>query len=509
MNKTNSSLNIFSIFVYPINHLCSLLDKDLGISKISKGLLEVAQIEHKLQKSYSSPKPKKKFEISELRRSSRERKPGISYSEEAYNEELVSHRRSYKRSMNKNADRAYTGRIASYQQIAAAVKRAEKLEMDLKSPHPSFVKTMVRSHVSSCFWLGLPTKFCKDNLPLSELRMVLEDEEGKEYDAVSLEVEEASDVNRGELRGQGDNRRQGSSAVRSGRRATSAKIYIIKAIPEESSYSNKKESTESTAALESITEEDLPSSQEQTLKTRSKKQAQRAGSKKQAQQPKKRFVQVNPRIHLGATLGPLSVYDGIQYAIRLLVFKDPTTGDWWLAFGKNKEAVGYWPKSLFNTLNDHATKVYRGGLVKSPINEPSAPMGSGHFAAEGLRRACYSADLYLVDGSNGYMHIPEDEVEFRHSDPGCYRTTRVMKTCCITFGEVIKIHGVPNVDKIPKYQIVDSVEKCNYKENQVIDGLMRKVHVLMYNKDNVNNDRIIRSITCARNIHNIYLSMED
>ncbi|XP_020273933.1 uncharacterized protein LOC109848699 [Asparagus officinalis] len=138
------------------------------------------------------------------------------------------------------------------------------------------------------------------------------------------------------------------------------------------------------------------------------------------------FVQVNPRIHLGATLGPLSVYDGIQYAIRLLVFKDPTTGDWWLAFGKNKEAVGYWPKSLFNTLNDHATKVYRGGLVKSPINEPSAPMGSGHFAAEGLRRACYSADLYLVDGSNGYMHIPEDEVEFRHSDPGCYRTTRYL-----------------------------------------------------------------------------------
>ncbi|XP_020273930.1 B3 domain-containing protein Os05g0481400-like isoform X2 [Asparagus officinalis] len=261
--------------------------EDLGISKISKGLLEVAQIEHKLQKSYSSPKPKKKFEISELRRSSRERKPGISYSEEAYNEELVSHRRSYKRSMNKNADRAYTGRIASYQQIAAAVKRAEKLEMDLKSPHPSFVKTMVRSHVSSCFWLGLPTKFCKDNLPLSELRMVLEDEEGKEYDAVYIGKRTGLS---GGWRGFAldHNLEDGDALIFELTEPARFKIYIIKAIPEESSYSNKKESTESTAALESITEEDLPSSQEQTLKTRSKKQAQRAGSKKQAQQPKKR-----------------------------------------------------------------------------------------------------------------------------------------------------------------------------------------------------------------------------
>ncbi|XP_020255623.1 uncharacterized protein LOC109832646 isoform X2 [Asparagus officinalis] len=153
------------------------------------------------------------------------------------------------------------------------------------------------------------------------------------------------------------------------------------------------------------------------------------------------FVQVNPGIPLGATLGPLSVYDGTQYAIRLLVFKDPTTGDWWLAFGKNKEAVGYWPKSLFNTLNDHATKVYWGGLVKSPINEPSAPMGSGHFAAEGLRRACYSADLYLVDGSNDYMRIPEDEVEFRHSDPGCYRTTGYLMN--MNFGSQGFLFGGP------------------------------------------------------------------
>lgn len=33
---------------------------------------------------------------------------------------------------------------------------------------------------------GLPTKFCKDHLPPSELKMVLEDQNGTEYDAVYI-----------------------------------------------------------------------------------------------------------------------------------------------------------------------------------------------------------------------------------------------------------------------------------------------------------------------------------
>ncbi|ONK78915.1 uncharacterized protein A4U43_C01F960 [Asparagus officinalis] len=85
-----------------------------------------------------------------------------------------------------NAGREYTGRIVSDNQKAAAVKRAEELQRDLKSHYPSFIKAMVRSHVSGCFWLGLPFKFCNDNLPSGELRMTLEDEKGKEHDVLYL-----------------------------------------------------------------------------------------------------------------------------------------------------------------------------------------------------------------------------------------------------------------------------------------------------------------------------------
>ncbi|MCL7041562.1 hypothetical protein MKW94_024634, partial [Papaver nudicaule] len=40
---------------------------------------------------------------------------------------------------------------------------------------------MVRSHVSGCFWLGLPSKFCLSNLPKNDTLFTLADEDGKEY----------------------------------------------------------------------------------------------------------------------------------------------------------------------------------------------------------------------------------------------------------------------------------------------------------------------------------------
>jgi len=133
----------------------------------------------------ASPKPRKKFDATEVRRSSRAKAP-VSYKDDFG--ELDTFLRHKRRSGGKNADpgREYTGRLSSYEQQQRAFRRAEKLQDGLDPNNPSFVKTMVRSHVSSCFWLGLPTSFCKKNLPPSEFRMVLEDEDGVEFDAVYI-----------------------------------------------------------------------------------------------------------------------------------------------------------------------------------------------------------------------------------------------------------------------------------------------------------------------------------
>ncbi|KAJ0985375.1 hypothetical protein J5N97_003731 [Dioscorea zingiberensis] len=157
--------------------------KDLGISGISKSLLESSKSEHKLSRSPSVSKSKKRIEITEVRRSARARNHVATYRDEVELGELKV-QRSY--TSGGNRKRLYNGRIASYEEQVHALNKAEQLQSDLKSGQPSFIKAMVRSHVSSCFWLGLPSKFCKDHLPLNELKMILEDEKGGEYDAIYI-----------------------------------------------------------------------------------------------------------------------------------------------------------------------------------------------------------------------------------------------------------------------------------------------------------------------------------
>ncbi|PKA51840.1 B3 domain-containing protein [Apostasia shenzhenica] len=154
-----------------------------GIAKISKSLMEVARSETKLLKIHTSSVSKKMQETSELRRSSRARNLVPSYSDDVGDIGLRSHIR---RRLCDSMGREYNGRMASYEERVHAVKKAEMLLSQVASDHPSFVKSMVRSHVSSCFWLGLPTKFCKDHLPQKEITMVLEDEKGEEREAIYI-----------------------------------------------------------------------------------------------------------------------------------------------------------------------------------------------------------------------------------------------------------------------------------------------------------------------------------
>ncbi|CAA0840948.1 B3 domain-containing protein [Striga hermonthica] len=59
--------------------------------------------------------------------------------------------------------------------------RAEEVQMSLSNDHPSFLKVLVRSHVGSCFWMGLPVPFCKIHLPSKDTQIVLENENGEEF----------------------------------------------------------------------------------------------------------------------------------------------------------------------------------------------------------------------------------------------------------------------------------------------------------------------------------------
>lgn len=199
---------------------------------MSKSLLQAARLQ-KLNKAgvRAGPKERKKFDATEVRRSSRA-KTTVSYKDDFG--ELDAFLRGTRRSGGRNTEhgREYTGRIPSYEQQQRAFRKAEKLQDSLDPNNPSFVKTMVRSHVSSCFWLGLPISFCKNNLPSKEFRMVLEDEEGLEFDAVYI-------GNRTGLSGgwrgfaMHHNLEEGDSLVFELAEHDKFKIYIIKAIDDD------------------------------------------------------------------------------------------------------------------------------------------------------------------------------------------------------------------------------------------------------------------------------------
>ncbi|KAL3334008.1 hypothetical protein AABB24_030666 [Solanum stoloniferum] len=165
--------------------------EDLGILNISKNLSDITKSEKKSDHKTELRRVRQKANdiyTSEPRRSARARNPVPTYRDEI-DIELPSLR---KRSKFSSSWASYLARpleevkVASYEEKVQALKCAEKLQSNLQSDNPFFIKTMVRSHVYSCFWLGLPTRFCQDHLPKSTVDVLLVDEEGIEYEALFI-----------------------------------------------------------------------------------------------------------------------------------------------------------------------------------------------------------------------------------------------------------------------------------------------------------------------------------
>ncbi|XP_030499843.2 protein neprosin [Cannabis sativa] len=132
------------------------------------------------------------------------------------------------------------------------------------------------------------------------------------------------------------------------------------------------------------------------------------------------FVQTNSKIAIGAAISPTSSYNGGQFDISLLIWKDPKHGNWWLEFGSGV-LVGYWPSFLFSRLRDHASMVQFGGEVvnsRASGYHTGTQMGSGHFAGEGFGKASYFRNLQVVDWDNSLVPLSNLKVLADH--PNCY-----------------------------------------------------------------------------------------
>ncbi|KAK8714600.1 hypothetical protein V6N13_041951 [Hibiscus sabdariffa] len=132
------------------------------------------------------------------------------------------------------------------------------------------------------------------------------------------------------------------------------------------------------------------------------------------------FVQINNKIAIGAAISPRSSYNGRQFDIGLMVWKDPKHGHWWLEFGSGL-LVGYWPTFLFSHLRSHANMVQFGGEIvntRSSGFHTSTQMGSGRFAQEGFGKAAYFRNLQTVDWDNNLVPLKNLRLLSDHSN--CY-----------------------------------------------------------------------------------------
>ena len=144
--------------------------EELGLVNLAEGL--------KKPKVPRKKPEKRKIELHEARRSSRvAAKPVVVYREQLQRVPVPGTRERRER---QGLRRRYLTETAR----EAAVEAAEEVLKDIENP--AFVMPMRHSHTSSVFWLGLPEDFCKEHMPLTDEKFMLEDEKGKEWECLYL-----------------------------------------------------------------------------------------------------------------------------------------------------------------------------------------------------------------------------------------------------------------------------------------------------------------------------------
>ncbi|EOA25138.1 hypothetical protein CARUB_v10018447mg [Capsella rubella] len=133
------------------------------------------------------------------------------------------------------------------------------------------------------------------------------------------------------------------------------------------------------------------------------------------------FVAINQEFALGAPILQVSFQDGQQIELFVSIWKDHSTGNWWLKFGPHFY-VGYWPNALFNTLQTGGAEVHWGGEIvnlKNHSRHTTTVMGSGSFAETGYKKASYFRNIQILDEYNTVKQ-PVSDLRPAVTHPSCY-----------------------------------------------------------------------------------------
>ncbi|KAF3540528.1 hypothetical protein F2Q69_00025018 [Brassica cretica] len=89
------------------------------------------------------------------------------------------------------------------------------------------------------------------------------------------------------------------------------------------------------------------------------------------------FVQVSQTVPI---VQPIDVPTGQFLWLHYSIHQDKNTGNWWITeLGEPNIDIGYWPKELFNLLDNGAIMVGAGGVVQASRSGSSPEMGNGQL----------------------------------------------------------------------------------------------------------------------------------
>ena len=97
--------------------------------------------------------------------------------------------------------------------------------------------------------------------------------------------------------------------------------------------------------------------------------------------------------------------------------QDPETGNWWIVFGEDNIAVGYYPKDFVDVYG--AASMAWEGYTISGSDGVTPPLGSGHRPDHIHNHAAYYRDMRFIK-DNLAEEIPRDDELTTHVDPNCH-----------------------------------------------------------------------------------------
>ncbi|KAM7250500.1 hypothetical protein ACFE04_022383 [Oxalis oulophora] len=128
------------------------------------------------------PNPDNSINIMGSRKRKRTERKEVFVKSISENKSIKQQASSSKRSGKKKSHKKQQGETSHLQTKSPAMIRAEELLLNLDPQFPTFTRTMLRSHVASCFWLGLPGPFAMKHLPQVVSTVTLEAENGEIFD---------------------------------------------------------------------------------------------------------------------------------------------------------------------------------------------------------------------------------------------------------------------------------------------------------------------------------------